>query len=70
MHHRPNKAGIPSKTTGIKAINDLLSAGLIERIGKGGKGDAYRYFALHPSPSGARFLRHIERLQPGREPRS
>jgi hypothetical protein len=38
------KATIPSKQTGIKAINELLSGQKIDRIGKGINGDPYRYF--------------------------
>jgi predicted transcriptional regulator len=41
-------AMIPSLTTGKKAINELLSAGQIERIGKGGQGHEYRYFVRKP----------------------
>jgi hypothetical protein len=37
-------ATIPTSTTGKKAINELLAAGAIERIGKGGRGDEYCYF--------------------------
>ena len=37
-------AAIPTSTTGKKAINALLAAGEIERIGKGGRGDEYCYF--------------------------
>jgi hypothetical protein len=37
-------ATIPTSTTGKKAINALLAAGAIERIGKGGQGHEYRYF--------------------------
>ncbi len=37
-------ATVPSRNTGIKAINELLAASEIERIGKGVKGHEYRYF--------------------------
>ena len=37
-------ATVPSPTTGRKAINALLAAGEIERVGKGVKGDEYCYF--------------------------
>jgi hypothetical protein len=39
------KAGIPSKTTGGKALAELFSAGQIQRIGKGISGNPFRYFA-------------------------
>jgi hypothetical protein len=35
---------VPSKQTGIKALNLLLSEQAIERIGMGGQADPYRYF--------------------------
>jgi hypothetical protein len=44
-------AKVPSKQTGIKALNELLSAQKIDRIGKGIQGDLYRYFLRPGSPS-------------------
>lgn len=38
-------AVVPSRTTGQKALRELLSEGRIQRIGKGGKRDLFRYFA-------------------------
>ena len=38
------KAGIVTKTTGQRALADMLEAGAIERIGKGGMRDVYRYW--------------------------
>ena len=38
------KAGIVTKTTGQKALAELLAAGTLERIGKGGPRDLYRYW--------------------------
>ncbi len=38
------KANIPTKTTGQKALRQLLSTGQIQRIGKGGRYDVFRYF--------------------------
>jgi len=38
------KAMIPTKTTGQKALKELISAGQVERIGKGIKCDPYLYF--------------------------
>ncbi len=38
------KAMIPTKTTGQNALKELISAGQVERIGKGIKGDPYLYF--------------------------
>jgi predicted transcriptional regulator len=38
------KACVSSKTTGKKALNELLSAGLIQRVGKGSKGNLFWYF--------------------------
>jgi hypothetical protein len=35
---------IPSLTTGGVAIKELLAEGVIQRIGKGAKGNPYRYF--------------------------
>ncbi len=42
------RAGIPSKTTGGKALRQLLDAGQIQRIGKGSRGNPYRYFLAQP----------------------
>jgi hypothetical protein len=38
-------AVVPSRTTGQKALNELLSDGKIQRIGKGGPRNLFRYFA-------------------------
>jgi len=38
-----DKAGVITKTTGQKALAELLATGTMERIGKGGPRDAYRY---------------------------
>jgi len=38
------KAGIITKTTGQKALAELLAAGMVERFGKGGPRDVYRYW--------------------------
>jgi hypothetical protein len=38
------KATIPCKTTGKKALKELLSAEQIKRIGIGVRGDPFRYF--------------------------
>lgn len=35
---------IPSRTTGQKALPALLAAGKIQRIGKGARGERFRYF--------------------------
>ncbi|HXL23845.1 MAG TPA: hypothetical protein VOA78_15385 [Candidatus Dormibacteraeota bacterium] len=35
---------VPSRPTGDNALKELLAAGKIQRIGKGCKGDAFRYF--------------------------
>jgi len=37
-------AVVPSRTTGQKALRELLSEGKIQRIGKGTKADLFRYF--------------------------
>jgi hypothetical protein len=37
-------AVVPSRTTGQKALNELLSEGKIQRTGKGGMRDVFRYF--------------------------
>ena len=37
-------AVVPSRTTGQKALKELLSEGKIQRIGKGTKGKPFRYF--------------------------
>ena len=37
-------ATVPSKTTGDKALRELLSAGKIQRIGKARSGHPFRYF--------------------------
>jgi|SRR5215472_13141902 len=38
------KAGVITKTTGRRALNGLLAAGQIQRIGDGWKGNPYRYW--------------------------
>jgi len=38
------KATIPTKTTGQRALKELLLTERIKRIGKGIKSDPYRYF--------------------------
>ncbi len=38
------QTGIVTKTTGQRALKELLEAGLIQRIGKGCKGNPLRYF--------------------------
>jgi hypothetical protein len=38
-------AVVPSRTTGQKALRELLSEGRIQRIGKGGQRDLFQYFA-------------------------
>lgn len=38
-------AGVVTSNTGYKALRELLKAGKIERIGKPGKGNSFRYFA-------------------------
>jgi hypothetical protein len=43
-------AVVPSRTTGQKALRELLSEGKIQRIGKGGPRDLYRYFAMGSKP--------------------
>lgn len=40
------KAGVITKTTGQRALNELLAKGKIQRTGKGGPRDLYRYFRL------------------------
>jgi hypothetical protein len=45
-------AMIPSRTTGQKAINELLSEGKIQRTGKGSMRDVFRYFAGEKKPEG------------------
>lgn len=40
------KAGVITKTTGQRALGELLVAGKILRAGKGAPRDLYRYFAL------------------------
>jgi hypothetical protein len=37
-------AAVPSRTTGQKALKELLSEGKIQRMGKGTKGKPFRYF--------------------------
>jgi hypothetical protein len=37
-------ATVVTRTTGQRALNELLSAGTIQRIGKGGPRDLFRYF--------------------------
>jgi hypothetical protein len=38
-------ATLPSKNTGIRALNELLAEGKVQRIGRGCRGNVYRYFA-------------------------
>lgn len=37
-------ATVPSRTTGRKALNELLAEGKIQRTGQGGNADVFRYF--------------------------
>jgi len=39
-----NRAMVPSRRTGGKALNQLLSEQAIDRVGKGIRTDPYRYF--------------------------
>ena len=39
------KAGVITKTTGQRALKQLLAADQIQRIGAGGMREPYRYFA-------------------------
>jgi hypothetical protein len=43
-------AVVPSRTTGQKALRELLSGGWIQRTGKGGPRDLYRYFENRGKP--------------------
>ena len=54
---------MPSKQAGIKAINELLAAGEIERIGKGGQGHEYRYFVRKPAKTAKSKVRHNQAIQ-------
>jgi hypothetical protein len=54
MSMRPGRGGIPAGSglgiderhaTGQKALRELLSEGKIQGIGKGTKGDLFRYYA-------------------------
>jgi hypothetical protein len=38
-------AVVPSRTTGQKALKQLVAAGAVQRIGKGGKAEPFQYFA-------------------------
>jgi hypothetical protein len=49
-------AMIPTSTTGKKAINALLAAGEVERIGKGGQGHEYRYFLRELNRESVSFI--------------
>lgn len=40
-----DKVGVIAKTTGQRALGEWLAESKIERIGKGGMRDVYRYFA-------------------------
>ena len=40
------KAGIVTANTGQRALAELLAAGTIERSGKGGSRDLYRYWRI------------------------
>ena len=37
-------AVVPTKNTCVRALNQLLAAGKIQRIGEGWKGSPYRYW--------------------------
>jgi hypothetical protein len=51
-------AAIPTRTTGQSALKELLAAGVVWRIRKGGKGDPFRYFAKPALPAPPnRFVR-------------
>jgi hypothetical protein len=47
-------ATVVTRTTGQKALNELISAGTIQRIGKGGPRDLYRYFEEREEANGKR----------------
>ena len=40
------KAIVPSRWTGGKALSELMAAGKVRRLGKGGPKDLFRYFAV------------------------
>lgn len=48
------KAGVITKTTGQKALQQLLYTGEIRRFGKGGPLDLYRYFKSGQEPTQTR----------------
>ena len=48
---------IPSRTTGQHALRELLSAGKIQRIGKGARGSSFRYFTTGPQPGTVKALK-------------
>jgi hypothetical protein len=50
-------AKIPTRTTGRSALKELFAAGAVQRIGKGGKGSPFRFFA----PSRLRSLAEKKR---------
>ena len=50
------KAGVVTKTTGQKALKQLLYTGEIKRFGKGGPLDPYRYFKSGEEPTETRKL--------------
>ena len=52
-----DKACIPTSTTGKKALQDLLSAGRIERTGKGGQSDPFRYSLVGPPERRKQFTK-------------
>lgn len=49
-------------TTGYRALGELLSEGKIERVGKGGQGDVYRYLR-EAKPAKTRRAKHISRTK-------
>jgi hypothetical protein len=62
-------AKIPTRTTGRSALKELFAAGAVQRIGKGSKGNPFRYFREKQAtaalaPSGLRSLAEKKR---GRE---
>ena len=43
-------AVVPSRTTGQRAVKELLSEGKIRRFGRGGKLNPFRYFTSGDAP--------------------
>src|SRR5258708_2403297 len=62
-------AVVPSRTTGQHALRDLLAAGAVQRITRGGKGNPFLYFkrSIASEERAARLRAELPEKRRGRE---